>query len=223
MAQNVNLYDAALRITRDWLGAQTFVLAIAAAVAAVVLAAGAAHWSASRVAAPAAELDAALQVQRAAAQALAGQVETLRPDARLVAEVASAQATLEQRQAALRLLHAGGLGRPQGHAAALQAFARQSIDGLWLTGLVLHDDDMALRGRAVDASLIPAYVSRLRREAALQGRALRALDIRRPAPPAGAASAAAAGPAAADPWAGVVEFTLAGSAGAVVARREDAR
>jgi len=192
MAQQINLYDPALRITRDWLAAASFAAVVAAAVLAVGAAAGLAHWDAARRAGPAREVAAALAAQQSAIQLLVKQIDTLRPDARLVAQVATAQATLEQRQAALQLLQAGGIGRSQGHAAALQAFARQSIDGLWLTGVVLDRDDMALRGRALAPSLIPTYVGRLNQEPALQGRAFRALDIRRPEEAASAPSAGTA-------------------------------
>lgn len=215
--QNVNLYDPALRVTRDWLSFESFAAAAGAAVAAVALGTGLMRWDAARLDPPAREVAEALQAQQAAIQQLARQVDTLRPDARLVADVAAAQATLEQRQAALQLLHAGGLGDANGHAAALQAVARQSVDGLWLTGVVLDRHDMALRGRALSPSLIPAYVGKLNHEPALQGRAFRTLEIERPLEAAAAASAPAA-PATLAPY---VEFALTGSNGSTVAVRED--
>ncbi|HEV7913712.1 MAG TPA: hypothetical protein VGP22_08085 [Albitalea sp.] len=216
MAQNVNLYDASLRITRDWLSPESFAAAIGGALLAVAVGSAFVHWQAHQLAAPAHEVGAALQAQQTAIQDLARHVDSLRPDTRLVAEVATTQSTLEQRQAALQMLRAGGLGQQQGHAAALQAFARQSIDGLWLTGLVLDQRDMALRGRAMRPELIPAYVGRLNQEPALQGRSFRALDILRPL------DAAASAPAM-PRHAAYVEFALGGSNGAVVATREDKR
>ncbi|HEX6708455.1 MAG TPA: hypothetical protein VF169_27215 [Albitalea sp.] len=209
MVQNVNLYDPSLRITRDWLGADSFAAAIGAALLAVTLAAGVTHWQARSLQQPAQEVSAALLQQQAALQQLARDVDTLRPDPKLVGEVASTQATLAQRQAALQLLHAGGLGHTEGHAAALQAFARQSIDGLWLTGLVLDRQDMALRGRAMSPELIPAYVGRLNREPALQGRAFRALDIQRPLDEPATAGTTPNPPR----LAAYVEFALSGSNG----------
>ena len=112
------------------------------------------------------------------------------------------------------------------HSATLQAFARQTIDGLWLTGLVLDRQDMALRGRAMNPELIPAYVGRLNQEPALQGRSFRALDIARPmddtpavASVASAASASAKVSSPAGPHlASFVEFSLSGAGGAVVGK-----
>ena len=117
------------------------------------------------------------------------------------------------------LFRSGGLGDANGHAAALQAVARQSVDGLWLTGVVLDRHDMALRGRALSPSLIPAYVGKLNHEPALQGRAFRTLEIERPLE--AAAAAAASAPAAPATLAPYVEFALTGSNGSTVAVRED--
>lgn len=203
----IDLYDPSLRISHDWLSTESLALAVGAAMLTVGAGAAFAHWQLRELQGPARETAAALQQQQAAIEALARHVDALKPDPKLLGDVADAQSTLEQRQAALQMLRAGGLGHAQGHAAALQAFARQSIDGLWLTGLAIDRGDMALRGRALNPALIPAYVGRLNQEAALQGRAFRALDIARPAE-----SAASAPSRLAD----FVEFSLVGGQGITV-------
>ncbi|HUG21987.1 hypothetical protein [Piscinibacter sp.] len=218
MTQHINLYDPSLRITRDPLSPQSFAAVIGGALLVVLLGTAFTRWQAGRLEAPAREVASALQAQQAAIQELARQVDTLRPDARLVAEMTTAQATLEQRQAVLKMLRAGGLGQQEGHAAALHAFARQSIDGLWLTGLVLDRRDMALRGRAMAPELIPAYVGRLNQEPALQGRSFRALDIRRPFDEP--APVKAGSPPAEPELASYVEFSLAGAHGSAVDPKE---
>jgi Tfp pilus assembly protein PilN len=227
--QNVNLYDPSLRLQRDWLSAESFAAVVGGALLAVAIGAAFTRWQVSRLQEPARESAAALQAQQSAIQDLARHVERLRPDPKLVADVTSTQATLEQRQAALQMLKAGGLGDQDGHAAALQAFARQSLDGLWLTGIMLDKRDMALRGRAMSPELIPAYVGRLNREPALQGRSFRALDIARPMAEVVADATPAAKPPTPTPTpaparlASFVEFSLAGSAGSVVAGKEARR
>lgn len=225
MVQNVNLYDPSLRIQRDWLSAESFGLSVAGAVLAVALGAGLMRWQLHEIEGPARQTATALQAQQEAIQELARRVDSLRPDPRLIAEVASTQSTLQQRQEALKMLRAGGLGHEQGHAQTLQAFARQHVEGLWLTGLTLDRTDMALRGRAMRPELIPVYVGRLNQEPALQGRAFRALDIARPMEEAAApGSDKPAGNPAAPRHAAFVEFSLTGSAGTVAAAgQEDKR
>lgn len=221
--QNINLYDASLRIQHDWLDAETCAAVIAAAVLVVAIGTGVMRWQLGQLQAPARQTEQALQAQHTAILELARQVDSLKPDARLVAEVGSTQSTLEQRQAALQMIRAGGLGDQQGHSATLRAFARQTLDGLWLTGLVLDHQDLALRGRATNPELIPAYVGRLNQEPALQGRAFRALDIARPLDEQAAPPSAAKSPAPANDkpkLARFVEFSLTGSHGMAVGKED---
>lgn len=58
------------------------------------------------------------------------------------------------------------------YAALLKAFSKQSIDGLWITGLSIDQDAEALsiKGRALHADLLPALIARLRAEPALKGK-----------------------------------------------------
>ncbi|MBX3622901.1 MAG: hypothetical protein KF891_23270 [Rhizobacter sp.] len=207
MTQNINLYDASLRTRRDWLTAANAAAAVGACSLVIALATGWSHYEVSRLSGPAAETRAALEAAQAELAELTQRAAEARPDTRLQADVQLAQTTLTQRQSALELLHAGGLGNDVGHAGALSAFARQSINGLWLTGVVLDQQQVALRGRALSAELIPAYVSRLNKEAALQGRSFRALSVERPLQPA---DAAASVPARAAPY---VEFSLVSAQG----------
>lgn len=205
--QNINLYDASLRARREWLTAENAALAVGVSALAVALAAAWARHDLSRLQTPAASTRAALQAAQTELTDLTQRIAQTRPDAHLQAELRFAQTALTQRQSALELLQAGGLGNDVGHAGALSAFARQSIHGLWLTGVVLDHQQVALRGRAMSPELIPAYVSRLNKEAALQGRSFRALRIERPVPAAESASA----PARSAPY---VEFSLASAEGA---------
>ncbi len=208
MTQNINLYDASLRTRRDWLTTVNAAAAISVCALAATLGTAWVRYDLAQLQAPAAETNSALQAAQTELTDLNQRMSDTKPDARLQAEVQFAQTTLTQRQAALELLRGGGLGNEAGHAAALNAFARQSINGLWLTGVVLDHQQVALRGRALNPDLIPGYVARLNKEAALQGRSFRALDIERPVH---AADAAASMP---ERRAAYVEFSLVSALGA---------
>jgi hypothetical protein len=208
MTQNINLYDPSLRKRRDWFTAENAATAIGVCALAVALGTAWARHELAQLRGPATETTEALQAAQTELTNLAQRMADAKPDARLMAELQFAQTTLTQRNAALELLRAGGLGVEAGHAAALSAFARQSINGLWLTGLVLDNQQVALRGRALNPDLIPSYVTRLNKEAALQGRSFRALDIERPVHAADTAASAPARSAA------FVEFSLVSALGA---------
>jgi cell division protein FtsL len=180
MSQNINLYDASFRVRRDWLSAKIAAIGLAVVILVVAVAGSVLYREVAQLDQQARAGDGQVKTQQTALQELAKQVAETRPDVRVLAEVAAAQITLEQRRSALQLLNAGGLGDETGYSAALQAFARQSLAGLWLTGVTLNHRDMAIRGRAINPELVPTYLLRLNRESTLQGRSFRALEIQRP-------------------------------------------
>jgi Tfp pilus assembly protein PilN len=65
------------------------------------------------------------------------------------------------------------------YAALLRAFAKQSIDGLWITGLSINQDAEQLRisGRTLNADLVPKYIAKLRAEPALKGKTFSELTM----------------------------------------------
>jgi hypothetical protein len=67
----------------------------------------------------------------------------------------------------------------RGFSPVLSALARQTMHGVWLTGIEIGDksSDLVIRGRALNAELIPAYVRSLRREEAFAGRSLSSLQV----------------------------------------------
>lgn len=70
---------------------------------------------------------------------------------------------LAERQAVLNLIQGSTLGDTKGFSRHMRALARQDIDGLWLTHIVLSalGDKTRLEGRAIRAELIPLYVQGL--------------------------------------------------------------
>lgn len=74
---------------------------------------------------------------------------------------------LAERQAVLNLIQGSTLGDTKGFSRHMRALARQDIDGLWLTHIVLSalGDKTRLEGRAIRAELIPLYVQGLTLEA----------------------------------------------------------
>lgn len=74
---------------------------------------------------------------------------------------------LAERQAVLNLIQGSTLGDTKGFSRHMRALARQDVDGLWLTHIVLSalGDKTRLDGRAVRAELVPLYVQGLTAEA----------------------------------------------------------
>ena len=104
------------------------------------------------------------------------------------------EASLAAQKQAFDAFAAGGVGRSEGYAAMLRAFARVSMDGVWLTRIQVAEGsgELSIFGKATRAELVPAYLERLRSEPALREQTFNRLEVTRPAPVAAAPGAPAA-------------------------------
>jgi cell division protein FtsL len=75
-------------------------------------------------------------------------------------------------------IQAGAEGR--GFSEYLRAFARQSVNGLWLTSFSLSEggSKMVIGGRALRADLVPDYLRRLGNEKIMHGQPFSSLDMK---------------------------------------------
>ncbi|NMM28405.1 MAG: PilN domain-containing protein [Glaciimonas sp.] len=79
-------------------------------------------------------------------------------------------------------LQKGEIGNREGYSAYLRAFARQIVDGLWLTGFTIvgAGTELGLQGRALRPELVPAYINNLKQEHVIQGKNFSTLEIQLP-------------------------------------------
>jgi hypothetical protein len=191
MAQNINLYEAPRK--REQRGVTP--RRVAAIAALLVAALGTLHWvdrqRTAQLTAELAQLRAAherISRQAAAVPADTAAAERLQRDERDVA-------ALEQIAARLT---AGALGRSDAFTAQLQALARSTTDGVWLTGIRIDNarNTLVLEGRALDPARVPQLFSALRNEPLFAGLAFSALELKSLEPnaadPNGSAAASAA-------------------------------
>lgn len=163
-----------------------------------------------------------MQTASLEAQARAGALQLERKQARLAsvnldfaprqknkdldAEIAEAQAQLAALRNISRVIERGELGDTAGYAGYFKALARQSVTGLWLTGVSVSSGgrDIGIRGRTTDPATVPGYLARLTGEPLMQGKSFASLSISQPAP-ANTADADGKPVASPAPW---VEFSL---------------
>jgi hypothetical protein len=103
----------------------------------------------------------------------------------LESELKNAEQDVMSLQKVTDILDKGELGNTEGYASYLKAFARQSIEGAWLTGLSIHGagTEIGLVGRALNPELVPAYISRLKSETVMQGKSFSMLEMQVPQVP----------------------------------------
>jgi len=126
---------------------------------------------------------------------------------KLQEEIARTEEQLRRRSALLNELRTSVGGNVDGFSAYLTALARQSTQGVWLTGVEISgtSNDLVIKGKALDANLVPAYVRALSREPVFSGRSLSALQVTARERPAQAAAGAAPAPREPSRY---LEFTL---------------
>jgi hypothetical protein len=85
-------------------------------------------------------------------------------------------------QQILQMLNLSSATTEKGYAALMRAFAKQRVDGLWLTGFSIDSrtEQLNISGRALQADIIPEYIARLGNESVLKGKLFSTLSIIQP-------------------------------------------
>lgn len=208
MSQQINLFNPIFRKQKKYFSSVTMVQALGVIYLACLLLAGDAMIRARKLQVQADATNALLLARQ---QKLADYKVQYAPRQRsttLPAEIAAAQMELTMLTSAAATLQRGGFGDTRGFSGYFRALARQSVNGLWLTEITIGagGDHLGVRGRTLEADLVPAYIRRLSAEPVMQGKSFASLEIERP----GAPGSGAAAPATSVPY---LEFSLQ-SAGA---------
>jgi hypothetical protein len=97
-------------------------------------------------------------------------------------ELKQVEVQLAAQEAMLNLLKSGALGNTDGYSEYMRAFARQSINGLWLTAFDIVGDgaQMSLSGGVVSPQLVPSYIQRLGKEKVMRGKTFATLQMQQP-------------------------------------------
>ncbi len=190
MAQQINLYDPALERKRDWL-----VLGNVAVGGVILATAVGALGMAERSTLPvltaqSATAETQLTAMRDQLTALGQRAANRRPDPRLEQELTAKRQQLSLSSEVLAVLRSSVGKDAQSYAEYLRGFSRQTVSGLWLTGVTVKSagSGMEIRGNTTDPALIPEYIRRLNTEAVFQGQTFAALKLERP-PAKGTAAA----------------------------------
>jgi hypothetical protein len=187
VTQQVNLYNPALAPRVERVTGRLALCAMAALCLFAVTAAVAARFESARVARLVAQHDGELAAVQAEVTRMAREAAARKPDAAVLAEFDSLQSLVQGRRLVMARLERGELGDTGGVSEYLRAFARQRVDGIWLTALSIGGSgrEITVQGRMLDAQLLPDYLGRLREEAALRGRAFATLAMDTPTPSGG--------------------------------------
>jgi hypothetical protein len=179
MSQQINLFNPAFQPQKKIFSANAMAAALGVLVLGLVGTGVYAKVRVMRLETRVAQGEQNVQAAQKRLEAAAAEFAPRTKDSRLEAEVADAQAEHDALQRVADVIRRGDLGNTEGYAEYFRALARQSVDGLWLTGVTIAGagTEIGVRGRALDPALVPGYLARLRNERVLQGKPVGSMQI----------------------------------------------
>ncbi|MGH8753616.1 MAG: PilN domain-containing protein [Burkholderiales bacterium] len=184
MSQQINLFSQVfLKKRKIRYSATTMLWVLGLIVAGAVLLYGYLIYQNDALTAQKAETEKKLASEQERLTKFTSQYAPQQASTQLQAEIKKAEAQLKARQEMVETLkHGGAIGSTEGYSEYMRAFARQSVNGLWLTGfeIIGAGGEMAIVGRTVRPELVPVYVQRLSREPVMKGRQFASLRISLP-------------------------------------------
>lgn len=179
MSQQINLFDPRFRPQKPHFSARTMAWAVLAVGALAILIGEVYAFQNRRLEAALAETEKQAAQFRERAAALARDIGGPGRGGALADELARVEQQLQIRRQLLESLHGGAGGAAEGFSPYLAALARQSVEGVWLTGIDIAGStgELSLKGRVLEGELVPAYIQRLHREPLFKGRAVQDLQL----------------------------------------------
>ncbi|HXX12568.1 MAG TPA: hypothetical protein VEK05_13715 [Burkholderiales bacterium] len=182
MSQQINLYNSALLPSVDAFAGRTALLGLGGILLFTALIYGWVLWNDAVLAAEHQRQQVQLTLLQTDIARLAQDMVGRKANPQLTAELESMDAMLTGRNEIMTVLNNGTLGDTQGVSEYFRAFARESVDGLWLTGFSIEGAgrDITIEGRTLRAELVPDYISQLRHQDVLRGHSFGTLNVQMP-------------------------------------------
>ncbi|MGF6274478.1 hypothetical protein ABIB38_002860 [Massilia sp. UYP11] len=184
MKQQINLFNPAFQPQKQALSSATIALAVGAVLAGVAILAVIGQMETTELRRQADSGAAQLELRQARLASANREFTPRQKDATLEAQTAEASSRLAAMRHITGALSRGELGAAGGFAGYFEALARQSAQGLWLTGVTIGAGgaQIGIKGRTVDPAMVPGYLNRLTHEPLMQGKSFASLQIGEAAP-----------------------------------------
>jgi hypothetical protein len=181
VSQQINLFNPQFLEKEKYFSALAMTQALGLIVLGLAAFYGFAFWQEKNLARQTGESGRAYEQQKQQFAKVSAELSPEKREAQLDQDLKSMEAAIALRQALQRELGTGGSAGPAGYSEYLRAFARQTVQGLWLTSIQIAEGggQLNVSGRALQADLVPVLIGRLKQESVLRGRSLEALAITR--------------------------------------------
>lgn len=187
MSQQINLFNPQFLQQKKYFSAVTMAQALGLLVLGIAAFYGFASLQDRRLTQHTAESSRAYELQKQQFAKASADLNPQKIEAQIDQDLRSAEAAVALRRALLGEIQSGARSS-LAYSDYLRAFSRQTVQGLWLTGIQIGEagGQLVVSGRALQADLVPVLISQLKREQVLRGRSLEGLAITRSSPAPGA-------------------------------------
>ncbi|WP_151446304.1 PilN domain-containing protein [Lacisediminimonas profundi] len=179
MSQQINLFNPVFLKKRKQFSVLAMIEGLGVVCLALALLAGYTHWRARQDMKEAARVAASLKAAQSELIKAVDKTRQVPRDKALEDEVRKLEARMQSSQQVLNYARSGGLSKSEHYTDYFRSFSRQAIPGVWLTGFSFSDGgaDIEISGRALHASMVPAYIKALGREPLFRGKSFASIDL----------------------------------------------
>lgn len=202
MSQQINLFNPVFLKQRKYLSLLTIMQALGLIVLGSLFFYGYALYQVGQLKQQSEESTRRFNAEQARYARYAAEFSPQQANQSLQAEVRHLEKELATQTRMVDILKSGSVGNTTGYSQYMQAFSRQVVHGLWLTGFKLTGDaaQISLSGGVLEPELLPIYIQRLGGEKAMRGKSFSTLQMQQPKAESGKAGKSAP--------ASYVEFTM---------------
>ncbi|ADI29655.1 PilN domain-containing protein [Methylotenera versatilis] len=182
MSQQINLLNPSLIKQKDFLNPNTIVITLGVLLACMLGYYGYAQKQLSVLTTQHSQIAQDLQATQTTLQQTTLLHTPHAANKALVDQIAQLEQKEAMQQHILQTVNQSSATPEKGYAALMRAFAKQSLDGLWLTSFSIDSasEQLNISGRTLQGDLVPEYIARLGNEPALRGKLFSALNMSLP-------------------------------------------
>ncbi len=182
MSQQINLFNPVFLTQKKYFSVLTMLQALGLIVLGSVLFYGYALYQVDQLSRQADEMNKRYAAEQTRLANFANEFSPQRSGQLLEEELKRLEAQAAAQETLLDLLKSGAMGNTEGFSEYMRAFARQSVNGLWLTAFDITGDgaQMSLSGAVLNPQMVPVYIQRLSKEKVMRGKTFDTLQMQQP-------------------------------------------
>jgi cell division protein FtsB len=182
VSQQINLFNPAFRKPREYLKFRTMLRLLGLILFGSVLYFGFQVYMLQQIVNQADETDKSYASLQAKLVNYSNEFMLQKSSQNLGTELKSLEVQAAAQKELLNTIKSGEIGNTEGYSEYMRAFARQTVNGLWLTAFDITGSgyQLSISGGVLSPQLVPNYIQRLGNEKVLRGKTFATLQMHQP-------------------------------------------